>query len=61
MSGKAHNSLYEGNDIIVKYYHEIPKKFNVSQLIGMKLDFIKKEGMKEDVKDFERAIKKRIQ
>ena len=25
MSGKAHGSLYKGNDFIGKYYYEIPK------------------------------------
>ncbi|PQQ43905.1 hypothetical protein C6A34_26305 [Bacillus thuringiensis] len=30
--------MYKGNDFIGKYYQEIPKKFNVSQLIGVKFE-----------------------
>ncbi len=39
MSGKAHGSLYKGNDFIGKYYYEIPKKLNISQLIGIEFGF----------------------
>ncbi|WP_080339966.1 hypothetical protein [Bacillus cereus] len=45
MSGKAHSSLYKGNDFIGKYYHAIPKKSISVKLLVFNLDFIEREQL----------------
>ncbi|KXI43956.1 hypothetical protein ACS94_03585 [Bacillus cereus] len=45
MSGKAHSSLYKGNDFIGKYYHVIPKKSISVKLLVFNLGFIEREQL----------------